>query len=107
MNSYELWERLFPEEKHWLGFIVFVSFCFHVAAFFFFKIEMLPDVKVTRRPPSITVIGGSSRSAFLDASSPMTWIKWRDPTAIALPNAPLPEPPKMEDETDLAPRRAL
>jgi hypothetical protein len=28
----------------------------------------------------------------MDGSNPMTWIDWRDPTAIALPRAPIPDP---------------
>ncbi|MEM6883649.1 MAG: energy transducer TonB [Verrucomicrobiota bacterium] len=92
MTTYQLWESVLPQEKRWLGLIVMASLVLHVAVFFVFRIESLPEAGVIERPPSVVFISPDTSRNRMDGSDPMMWINWRDPAVIALPSAPIPEP---------------
>ncbi len=100
MTSYQLWETIFPQEKRWLGLIITASLIMHLAVFFIFRIESLPEGRVPDRPASVVFISSDTGINRLDGSDPMKWIDWRDPAVIALPRAPIPKPlPLIVDQT--------
>lgn len=92
MTSYQVWERVFPQEKRRLGLIIGFSLVAHVAFFFFFQIEQLPHDGVLERPPAVVFISNEITSSRLNGPNPMMWINWRDSSVIAMPDADVPEP---------------
>jgi len=96
MTSYQLWERVLPQEKRWLGLLITLSLFLHLAVFFVFRIESLPEARALERPPSVVFISSETGKSRLDGSDPMMWINWRDPAVIALPRAPIPDPVPLE-----------
>lgn len=97
MTVYELWERVFPYEKRWLGLIIFISLLGHAAAFFFFQIQPVNVRTPLERPHRLTWISASNMEAGAIVSDPFAWIRWQDPSAIALPQSSVPEPPPMKE----------
>jgi len=97
MTIYELWERVFPYEKRWLGLILFISLLGHVAAFFFFQIQPLDVRTPLERPHRLTWISPGSLEGGTMVSDPFAWIRWRDPSAIALPQSSVPDPPPLDE----------
>jgi len=96
MTSYQLWERVLPQEKRWLGLIIAASLALHMAVFFMFRIESLPEAGAIERPPGVVFISKDTARNRLNGSDPMMWINWRDPAVIALPKAPIPKPVPFE-----------
>jgi TonB family protein len=107
MTVYELWEKVFPYEKRWLGLILFVSLLGHLAAFFIFQIQPVDARTPLERPHRLTWISASSVQGGEMVSDPFAWIRWRDPSAIALPQSNVPDPPPLEEEGWSRSRRAL
>jgi len=93
MTSFELWEKIFPLGKRWLGLIIFLSFLFHLAALFVLELAPIPGEGSHPKVRSVVYVSSGLESMTARESDPLTWIRWRDPTVIALPRAALPEPP--------------
>ncbi|MEM1156744.1 MAG: hypothetical protein AAF649_04435 [Verrucomicrobiota bacterium] len=96
MTTYQLWERVLPQEKRWLGLVITASLVLHLVVFFIFRIESLPDSRTIARPPGVVFLSYDTTTSRLDASNPMMWINWRDPAVIALPRAPVPDPAPLQ-----------
>lgn len=82
MTLHQLWDLLIPEEKRFLGWLIFLSLLVHISAFFLFKSETsyskpVPvfQPRVTLMRPVETSIGGVTSG----------WVNLLDPSVIALP----------------------
>ncbi len=107
MTAYEIGERILPPERRWLGLICLFSLGLHSVFFFLFQVEVQPKRERSTRPPRVFLLTNQSRADAIFESNPMVWVDWRDPMAIAYPEAAMPEPPRPNRPQETAQNQAL
>ncbi|MDR1191161.1 MAG: energy transducer TonB [Verrucomicrobiales bacterium] len=81
---HELWEKLFPPERHWLAWLVTLALLVHIALLVTVKIKpLVPSAPPPHPPPPAALLTAA-------AGENPAWLDWRDPSAAILPRGPLP-----------------
>lgn len=97
MTIHDVWERVFPPEKRWLGIIVSGSLGLHVAALLLLDVRWPEGSRFPLRPQQATLMTMATGWGSGRQSEAYDWMRWHDPSVIAIPRSPLPEPPGMKD----------
>jgi hypothetical protein len=94
---HELWEKLFPQERRWLSWLIILVLVLHLAAFALLRIRQAAPL--TSKAPLLQTTALTALSSGPDKMSAATvagdlvWLDWRDPSAPILPRGPLPALP--------------
>ena len=90
MNSlplHELWEKIMPRERRWLGWFVFAAVLLHAALFLIIRVRQ-PQQPAMREPVLQAMVLDVGRASI--STNDLVWLEWRDPSAPILPRGALP-----------------
>lgn len=104
MTLHEVWDHIMPAERRPLGLLILASAVLHAGVFGLLQVERLDSRVFSTRPRQVTLLDTRLQSGGLGAGSWATWLDWKDPSAIALPWEPLPEPALPGDLQTRGPR---
>jgi len=107
MTIHDLWERVFPAEKRWLGVVIVSSLGVHVLVMLLFDVRWPSASRFPVRAEQATLILSGGSWSGVGAESLEPWLRWRDPSVIAMPRSPLPDVPLMEELQPVADRWSL
>jgi len=94
---HELWEKLFPQERRWLSWMIILVLVLHLALFTVLRIKQAAPVMAKApllQTTALTAVeSGPHRLSATTLAADMDWLDWRDPSAPILPRGPLPALP--------------
>jgi TonB family protein len=97
MTIHDVWERVFPPEKRWLGLVIVGSLALHVMGMVLLDVRWPEGSRFPVRPRQATLMSSAVGWSGGTREGLELWMRWRDPSVIAIPRSPLPDPPQMAD----------